>query len=189
MPPRLRLAGAPDSARFAKEEPIRIVLADDHAGVRRSLRLLLDGEEGVEVVAEAGDLNETARALRAHRPHVLAMDLWISDGAGPATIGDLNARASDTRIVVVTMRDSPAFARALLGAGAAGFVLKELADSDLPRAIRAVADGGEYVSPRIAARLRAPSGGRVRLALTPPAASARSAVPAWGSGERDRNNT
>jgi two-component system, NarL family, response regulator NreC len=160
MPPRLRVAGAPEATRPAEEGPVSVVLADDHAGVRRSLRAVLDGEEGLEVVAEASDLEETTRALRAHRPHVLVVDLWISDGAGPATIGELHARAPHTRIVAVTMNDSPAFARALLGAGAAGFVLKELADSDLPRAVRAAAGGGEYVSPRIAGRLGAPSRGR-----------------------------
>lgn len=158
MLPRLQVAGAPEATRPAEEGPVSVVLADDHAGVRRSLRAVLDGEEGLEVVAEAGDFEETARALRAHHPHVLVVDLWISDGAGPATIGDLRARAPWTRVVAVTMNDSPAFARALLGAGAAGFVLKEMADSDLPRAVRAAAGGEEFVSPSIAARLRVLSG-------------------------------
>ncbi len=159
MSTRLRLAVAPvppDSTRSPKG-PISVVLADDHVGVRRSLRLLLDGEEGLEVVAEVGDLVETSRALRSHRPHVLVLDLWISDGAARATIGDLRTQAPRTRIVAVTMNDSPPFARALLEAGAAGFVLKELADSDLPQAIRAAAGGWEYVSPRIRERLRAAS--------------------------------
>jgi len=139
------------------EDPITVVLADDHAGVRRSLRLLLDGEAGMKVVAEAGDFEEATEALRLHRPRVAVLDLWISNGTGRATIDEMRARAPSTRIVVVTMDDSPAFARVLLEAGVAGFVLKDLADSDLPRAIRAAARGGEYVSPRIAARLRAPS--------------------------------
>jgi two-component system, NarL family, response regulator NreC len=143
--------------RAHPDNPITVVLADDHAGVRRSLRLLLDGEAGMEVVAEAGDFEEASEALRVHRPRVAVLDLWISDGAGRATIDEMRAWAPNTRIVVLTMDDSPAFARVLLEAGVAGFVLKDLADSDLPRAIRAAARGGEYVSPRIAARLRAPS--------------------------------
>ncbi|MFI5003678.1 MAG: response regulator transcription factor [Solirubrobacterales bacterium] len=155
MPPRLRLAGAPvpaDTTRPAKE-PISVVIADDHAGVRRSLRLLLDGEEGMEVVAEADDLEETSRALATHRPRVLVLDLWSTDGTARATIGELRVQAPGTQIVAVTMNDSPPFAQALLKAGASAFVLKELADSDLPRAIRAAAGGGEYVSPRISERL------------------------------------
>jgi two-component system response regulator NreC len=182
MPPRLRVAGAPEAERPTEQGPVSVVLADDHAGVRRSLRAVLDGEQGVEVVAEASDFKETARALRAHRPRVLVVDLSSADGAGSATIGELHARAPGTRIVVVSMNDSPATARALLGVGAAGFVLKELADSDLPRAVRAAADGREYVSPRIARRLRAQSGGR---AAEGPESGQRDA----GSGQRDRNNT
>ncbi len=161
--PRLRLVGAPDSTRSVEapitEKPISVVLADDHVGVRRSLRRLLDGEGGMEVVAEASDLDEAARALRTHHPHVLVLGLMISDGVGRARTGDLLASASGTRIVVVSMNDSPAFVRALLEVGVAGFVLKELADSDLPQAIRAAAEGGEYVSPRMAERLRAPGSG------------------------------
>ncbi|MGH2855260.1 MAG: response regulator [Solirubrobacteraceae bacterium] len=159
MPPHLRLVGAPDSTRSA-EELISVVLADGHDGVRRSLRQLLDGEEGIEVVAEASGIDEASRALRAHRPHVLVLDLTISKRAGRATTGDLLASAPGTRIVVVTMNDSPAFARALREVGVAGFVLKELADPDLPRAIRAAAEGREYVSPRMAERRRVPGNGR-----------------------------
>jgi two-component system response regulator NreC len=155
MSSRLRLVGAPESRRSVAD-PISVVLADDHAAVRRSLRLLLDGEEGIEVVAEASNLDGASRALQAHRPQVLVLDLLLSDGAGRTTIGDLLAAAPRTRIVVVTMNDSPAFAHALLEVGVAGFVLKELADSDLPRAIREAAGGGEYVSPRLAERLRWP---------------------------------
>lgn len=108
----------------------------------------------MEVVAEASDLDGASRALRAHRPQVLVLDLWISEGAGRTMIGDLLASAPRTQIVVASVNDSPAFARALLEVGAVGFVLKELADPDLPRAIRAAADGAEYVSPRLAERLR-----------------------------------
>jgi two-component system response regulator NreC len=153
MPPRLRLVDAYDSTR-SPGEAITVVLADDHAGVRRSLRALLDGERDLEVVAEASDLQEVARALRAHRPHVLVLDLVASDGAARATIDDLAGAAPDTRIVVVSVNDSPALAHALMETGAAGYVLKDLADPDLPQAIRRVAEGGTYVSPRVAARAR-----------------------------------
>jgi two-component system response regulator NreC len=188
------VADAPEATRLAEgrpieERPIGVVLADDHPGVRRSLRAVLDGEEDMEVLAEAGDFEETARVLRLHRPHVLVVDLWSSDGASPATIGDLHTRAPQTRIVVVTMNDSPASARALLGAGAAGFVLKELADSDLPRAVRAAADGEVYVSPRIAGRLRAQSHGRAAVGGESGQSATGSGQRDTGSRQRDRNNT
>ncbi len=152
MPAHLRLVDARDSTR-SPGEAITVVLADDHAGVRRSLRALLDGERDLEVVAEASDLQEAARALRAHRPHVLVLDLVAPNGAARATVDDLAGAAPDTRIVVVSVNDSPALAQALMER-AAGYVLKELADPDLPHAIRRVAEGGTYVSPRVAARAR-----------------------------------
>jgi two-component system response regulator NreC len=151
MPPHLRLARTPGPARSAGG-PITVVLADDHEGVRHSLRLLLDGERDLEVVAEASDLEQTRRALRRYRPQVVVLDLTMADSA----IDELRARARDTRMVVVSMNDTPAYARALLDAGAAGFVLKELADSDLPPAIRRTACGETYVSPRMAERMAEP---------------------------------
>lgn len=159
MPPYLRLAEEPDPERRSRsvEGPISVVLADDHRGVRRSMRLLLDVESGIEVVAEAGDMEGVRRELSAHRPHVLVLDLGIVDTEGVRTgtvteIVRLRARAPDTEIVAVTMNDSPAFARGALEAGAVGFVLKDLADSDLPRAIRAAARGREYVTPCVQER-------------------------------------
>ena len=135
--------------------PIRVVLADDHALMRRSLRLLLDGEEGVEVIAEACDLASVVRHVHGHQPHVLVLDPGMPGGSSIETIGKLRERVPDTQVVVVTMDDSPVFAQRALATGALGFVLKDLADSELPQAVRAAAVGEEYVSPRVAARLDA----------------------------------
>ena len=139
----------------AAPSPIRVVLADDHALMRRSLRLLLEGEEGVEVIAEAGDMESAVRYVQRHRPHVLVFDLRMQSGSSIETIGRLREQAPDTHVVVLTMQDNPVFAQHALGSGALGFVLKELADSELPQAVRAAALGEEYVSPRVAARLDA----------------------------------
>jgi two-component system, NarL family, response regulator NreC len=135
--------------------PIRVVLADDHALMRHTLRLLLDGEEGVDVIAEAGDLASAVRHVHGHQPHVLVLDLSMPGGSSIETIGKLRERAPDTQVVVVTMDDSPVFAQHALATGALGFVLKELADSELPQAVRAAARGEEYISPRVAAGLDA----------------------------------
>jgi two-component system, NarL family, response regulator NreC len=135
--------------------PIRVVLADDHALMRRSLRLLLDTEEGVEVIAEASDLASAVRHVHGHQPHVLVLDLSIPNGSSIETIRKLRERAPDTEVVVLTMEDSPVFAQRALAAGALGYVLKEFADTELPPAVRTAARGEEYVSPRVAARLEA----------------------------------
>jgi two-component system response regulator NreC len=132
-----------------------VVLADDHTMMRRTLRLLLDGEDGVEVIAEADDLASVMRNVDAHQPHVLVLDLNMPDGSGIEALSQLRERVPETQIVVMTMQDSPAFAQRAFAAGAIGFVVKELADEELPQAVRAAARGEEYVSPRMAARLDA----------------------------------
>jgi len=135
--------------------PIRVVLADDHALILRGLRLLLEGEEGIDVVAEAGDLASAVRQVSDHKAHVLVLELRTRGGAGSRVIGELRERAPDTQLVVLTMNDSPVFAQHALASGALGFVLKELADGELPQAVRAAAAGSHYVSPRVAPRLEA----------------------------------
>jgi two-component system response regulator NreC len=132
---------------------IRVLLADDHSFMRRSLRLLLDSEEGVEVVAEAGDLDSVMDHLNGHQPNVLVLDLNLPGEASIATIADLRRQMPGIQIVVLTMHDNPAFARRARAAGALGFVLKDLADNELGAAVRAAAHGREYISPRIAGRL------------------------------------
>ena len=132
-----------------------MLLADDHALMRRSLRLLLDAEDGLEVIAEADDLAAVARNVHAHAPHVLVLDLSMPDGSSIEAISRLREQAADTQIVVMTMDENPAFAQRAFAAGALGFVAKDLADGELPRAIRAAARGEEFVSPRVAARLDA----------------------------------
>jgi two-component system response regulator NreC len=136
-------------------ESIRVVLADDHVPMRRSLRLLLDGEEDLEVVAEADDHASAARHVHGHRPQVLVLDLGLRDGSSIEAIRTLSERVPQTKIVVLTMEDNPIFAQRALTAGASGYVAKDLADSELPQAVRAAAMGEEWVSPRVAARLDA----------------------------------
>lgn len=135
--------------------PIRVIIADDHTAVRRNLRLLLEGEDGVEVIAEAGDLSTVMRHVPAHVPHVLVLDLRMPNGSSIEAIRRLRSQVPDTEIVVLTMEESPAFAHQALDAGAIGFVLKDQADSELPVAVRRAARGEEFVSPRVAAGLEA----------------------------------
>jgi two-component system response regulator NreC len=135
---------------------IRIVLADDHAVVRTGLRLLLDAEDGFEVVAEAGDVDGALRAVLGHKPDVLVLDLNMP---GEATSLDalptIPDRSPDTRTVVLTMQEDPEFARQALRAGAAAYVLKEAADSELVEAVRRAAAGDTYLNPALGAKLAA----------------------------------
>jgi len=134
---------------------IRVVVGDDHSLMRRNLRLLLEGEEGVEVVAEAGDLDAAIRHVRGHRPHVLVLDLGAPDGSSLDAIRRVRRQAPDTQVVILAMEDDPAYVQAAIDAGAIGYVLKELAHEDLPRAVRNAVRGEPYVSRRLSALLRA----------------------------------
>jgi two-component system response regulator NreC len=134
---------------------IRIVLADDHAVVRRGLRLLLDDEEGLEVVAEAGDVDEARRYVRGHHPRVLVLDLNMPGGSSLDAIPTLREEFPETQIVVLTMQQEPAYAREAIAAGAIGYVLKQAADGELVEAVRLAAIGEPYLNPRLGARLAA----------------------------------
>jgi two-component system, NarL family, response regulator NreC len=133
-------------------EPIRVVLADDHAVVRAGLRLLLDAEEALEVIAEAGDIDNAKRMVRAHRPHVLVLDLNMPGADSLPAIPEL---AEQTAVVVLTMQNDPGFARQAMQSGAKGYVLKEAADAELVQAVHAAAQGRTYLNPQLGARMAA----------------------------------
>ena len=154
MTGRLHLAPVPEDD-LRPDSAIKVLLADDHLMARRNLRLLLDRETGMEVIAEAEDLGTVVRHVAAHRPHVLVVDLQLPSGSSIATIHLLRELAPGTGIVMLTMEESPAFAQQALDAGAIGYVVKDHADDELPVAVRRVARGEEYVSPRLAAKLDA----------------------------------
>jgi two-component system, NarL family, response regulator NreC len=134
-------------------DEITVVLADDHAVVRSGLRLLLD-QAGLHVVAEAGDAESAVRSVLGHKPRVLVLDLnmpgELTSLEAIPRIGDVSP---ETRVVVLTMQEDPVFAREALQAGAAGYVLKEAADSELVDAVRRVAAGDTYLNPRLGVAL------------------------------------
>jgi two-component system response regulator NreC len=142
-------------AERADRTKTTVVIADDHTVVRQGLRLLIDNEEGFQVVAEAGTVPDAERFARVHRPTVLVLDLNMPGGSSLEAIPRLRQDAPDTAIVVLTMQDDPAFAREALQAGALGFVLKEAADEELLEAIRLAAAGDTYLNPRLGARMAA----------------------------------
>jgi DNA-binding NarL/FixJ family response regulator len=135
------------------EAPIRVVLAVDHAALRRSLRLVLELEPDLAVAEEAPGSMAALPAVLRERPQVLVLDLRSHGGSSIETVRRLRSQVPDTEIVVLTMAASAAFAREVTAAGALGYVLKDLADRELPVAIRAAARGEVYVSPVLVQRV------------------------------------
>src|SRR4051794_24414705 len=143
-----RRAGLRRSARMTEPEQITIVLADDHVVVRSGLRLLLDQAGGFRVVAEAGNADAALRSVLGHKPDVLVLDLNMpGEPTSLEAIPQVAERPPGTRVVVLTMQEDPSFARHALQAGAAGYVLKEGADTQLVEAGPRAAAGGADPNP------------------------------------------
>jgi len=139
----------------AEAGAIRIVLADDHAVVRRGLELLLEIEDDFEVVASVGDVDAAIRTTRGYKPDVLVLDLNMPGGSSLDAIPQILEASPKTGIAVLTMQDEPAFARQALGSGALAYVLKEAADDELVEAVRRAAAGETYLNPQLGARMAA----------------------------------
>ena len=105
-------------------DDVTVVIADDHAVVRKGLRLLVEAEPGLRVVAEAGTVPDALRMAKAHRPNVIVLDLNMPGGSSLEAIPTMREEVPMTAIVVLTMQDDPSFARQALQSGALGFVLK-----------------------------------------------------------------
>ncbi|MGI5140296.1 MULTISPECIES: response regulator [unclassified Streptomyces] len=130
-----------------------VVLADDHLVVRAGMRLLLSQDKAFQVVAETGTVPETLRVVQDRRPSVLVLDLSMGGQSSLPVIPELLAASPETRILILTMQEDPAFARAAMRSGATGYLLKEAAGEELVAATRQVSTGGTYVQPAMGARL------------------------------------
>ena len=162
MTSHLHLA-ASDGELDGERLPITVVLADDHAMFRRTLRRLLDVGESVSVVDEASDLASAIELAHRHRPRVLVLDLDMPNGSTIEGIRRLRTAVPWTEIVVLTTKESALTAQQLLAAGAVAVVFKDRAETELVEAVHRAARGEEFVSPRVAAGLevlrRAADGG------------------------------
>jgi two-component system, NarL family, response regulator NreC len=149
------MEGAGAGQTGGNADAITIVLADDHVVVRSALRLLLEAEPDIKVVAEAGDADAAVRYVTGHRPTVLILDLNMPGGSGLQAIPKIRSQAPETQIVVLTMQDETAFAREALRAGVLAYILKEAASEELVKAVRLAAAGKTYLQPELGARLAA----------------------------------
>ena len=135
-------------------EKIAVVLVDDHAVVRGALKALLDGQDDLEVVGEAGDLASVRETVAALQPRVLVLDVNLPDGLAVDVVPELRRSSPETEIVLLTMERDLTLARRALDGGAKGFLYKDAAHLDLIEAVRAAAAGEQHLAPAVAAGLK-----------------------------------
>src|SRR5688572_7231437 len=128
-------------------DPVRILLADDHALVRRGVRHILDAETDLTVVAEAGDGAEAIALARDHRPDLAILDIAMPRMTGLQAARELSRVRPGMRILMLTMYDNEQYFFEALKAGASGYVLKSVADRDLVEACHAVIRGEPFLYP------------------------------------------
>lgn len=132
---------------------IRVLIADDNASIRASLRLLVDSESGMSVVAEASDGNEAIRLTELHRPDVVLMDVQLPTMTGLEATRVLAESAGGPRVIVLTMFDLDEYVYEALRAGASGFLLKNSPPGEVLRAIRVAYEGNALLAPEVTKRL------------------------------------
>jgi DNA-binding NarL/FixJ family response regulator len=125
---------------------LHILVADDHGIVRSGLRMLIDRQEGVRVVAEAGDGLEAVELALAERPDVAILDVSMPRMTGLQAAREIRAQAPEIKVLLLSMHDDDRYFFEALEAGAAGYVLKRAADKDLIEAVRTVAGGRPFLS-------------------------------------------
>lgn len=151
-------------------ESVRVVLVDDDPMVRTGLTLILGGNSGIEVVAEASDGEEALAVVAQHRPDVVLMDIRMPRRDGISATESLLARPNPPKVLVLTTFDADELVLQALRVGASGFLLKDTPPARLVEAVRAVAAGMPMLSPSVTAQLIA--------------AVARPAAPADDTSER-----
>jgi DNA-binding NarL/FixJ family response regulator len=134
---------------------IRVVLADDQSLLRKGFRMILEAEDGLEIVGEAPDGADALRLVELYRPDVVLMDVRmpVLDGIEATRAITASAAGDGTRVLILTTFDLDEYAFSALRAGASGFLLKDVPPAELVAAIRTVARGDAVVSPRITRRL------------------------------------
>ncbi len=134
-------------------EQITVVLADDHELVRDGIRMVLEAQPHIEVVAEASDGDAAGRYVLGHKPTILVLDLNMPGTPSLEMIPRVLESSPGTSVIVLTMQNEPAFARQAFQSGAKGYVVKQSAASELVAAIDAVVSGGTYINPQLGAQL------------------------------------
>lgn len=129
-------------------QPIRIVLADDHAVLRAGLKALLNAEADMAVVGETGGEGDCLAEIVFHHPDVVLLDINMPCCNGLEMLAEIRQQLPQTRVLMLTMHDDAGYLRQVLAAGGSGYVLKQAADTELLTAIRTVYNGGVFLHPQ-----------------------------------------
>jgi RNA polymerase sigma factor (sigma-70 family) len=132
---------------------LRVVIADDHTVVRQGIRGVLEGVDGLVVVGEAGDGDRALALTRELGPDVVVLDVNMPGRTGLEVAGALRDEGSGTRVLMLSMHDDPEYVLQAVRAGADGYVLKDVAPSELRDAVKAVHEGREYFTARVTQQL------------------------------------
>jgi len=132
---------------------LRIMLAEDHETVREGLKMIINAQEDMEVVGFAGDGREAVARAQELLPDVLVMDISMPKLNGLQATLKLIECCPEVKVLTLSRHADDGYVRGLLAAGACAYVLKQSAPSELIHAIRAVAAGGKYIDPRLAAKV------------------------------------
>jgi two-component system response regulator NreC len=134
----------------SRTHKIRVMIVDDHAILRAGLKMLVNAQPDMEVVSEAPDGEKAVQTAQETRPDVALLDLTMPRVGGMQALRQLTRNCTETRVLVLTMHDDPAYLRSALAAGASGYLLKRAVDAELLAAVRAVHRGGIFLDPRLA---------------------------------------
>jgi two-component system response regulator NreC len=149
------------------EAKTTVVLVDDHAVVRGALKALLDGQEDLEVIGEAGDIAAGRAIVSEKQPRVLVLDVNLPDGLAVDAVPELREDSPETAIVLLTMERDLTLARRALDAGASGYLFKDSAHLELIEAVRAAAAGERHLAPAVAAGFKGNGAGDDKPILSP----------------------
>jgi DNA-binding NarL/FixJ family response regulator len=131
------------------DKPITVLLADDHALVRRGFRLMLEDDPSLKVVGEASDGNEAVALTAKLRPRVVVMDCALPGQSGMDATSQIRQQWPEIAVLMLSMHSEETWVRRALDAGANGYILKSAVDLDLPDAVKRVAGGATVLDPRI----------------------------------------
>ena len=142
-------------------EPISILLADDHTLVRAGIRALIEQLPTVKVVGEAKDGREALRLVKERKPDLILMDVAMPGLNGLEATARVSKEFPDVRVIILSMYANEEYVREAINAGAAGYLVKRSAATELERAITAVARGEKYFSPLVSAHVNRDRDGRL----------------------------
>ncbi|MCW5890104.1 MAG: response regulator transcription factor [bacterium] len=128
---------------------LRVLLVDDHTVVRQGLRKILESDDEIEIVGEAGDGRTAVDMVQRMRPHVVVMDVALPELNGIEATRQITKRVDGAKVLVLTMHSDDVYVRQSLKAGARGYLLKDSEDLDLIKAVKAVGQGGSFFSPSV----------------------------------------